>query len=127
LLLNVGPTREGEIHPRERRRLEALGAWLRDCGEAIHDTRPWRRAEGATACGVPVRFTTKGDTVFATLLATPEGRELRLLDVALPREVRVELLGHGALAARRAGADLVVAWPAAAPPRPAHALACRPR
>ncbi|HEY8494551.1 MAG TPA: alpha-L-fucosidase [Myxococcota bacterium] len=127
LLLNVGPTREGEIHPRERLRLEALGAWLRACGEAIYDTRPWRVAEGATACGVPVRFTAKGDTIHAILLATPRGGELRLRDVSLPGDVRVELLGHGALGARRAGADLVVAWPAGAPARPAHALALRPR
>src|SRR4029453_15049311 len=28
LLLNVGPTREGVIHPREAARLEALGRWL---------------------------------------------------------------------------------------------------
>jgi alpha-L-fucosidase len=125
LLLNVGPTREGQIHPRERLRLEALGAWLRVHGEAIHDTRPWRRAEGATACRVPVRFTAKGEVLYATLLGTPSGPEVRLLDLAHPA-AQVELLGHGPLAARREADDLVVAWPAGAPPRPAHALACRP-
>jgi alpha-L-fucosidase len=125
LLLNVGPTRDGEIHPRERVRLEALGAWLRASGEAIYGTRPWQRAEGASACGTPVRFTANGDTVYATLLDTPKGPDLRLLDFAAP-VVQLELLGHGPLRFRRDGADLVVAWPPDAPPRPAHALACRP-
>lgn len=123
LLLNVGPTRDGGIHPRERARLEALGAWLREAGEAIHGTRPWRRAEGATACGTPVRFTTKGDALYATLLATPPGPEVRLLDLAHPA-TRVELLGHGPLPARREADDLVVAWPAAGS-RPAYAIALR--
>lgn len=125
LLLNVGPTRDGEIHPRERLRLEVLGAWLRASGEAIYGTRPWMRAEGVTACGVPVRFTAKGDTTYATLLDTPKDAELRLLDFA-PAAARVELLGSGPLRFRREGADLVVAWPTEAPARAAHALACRP-
>jgi alpha-L-fucosidase len=125
LLLNVGPTRDGEIHPRERLRLEALGAWLRTCGEAIHGTRPWQRAEGATACRLPVRFTAKGDTVYAILLDEPRGPELRLLELAAP-VARVDLLGHGPLPVRREAGDLVVGWPTDAPKRPAHALACRP-
>lgn len=126
LLLNVGPTRDGEIHPRERLRLEALGAWLRVSGEAIHGTRPWRRAEGVSACGIPVRFTAKGDTVYAMLLAAPKGAELRLRDFASPPPAAVELLGHGPLRFRREGADLLLAWPPEAPARAAHALACRP-
>ncbi len=125
LLLNVGPTRDGEIHPRERRRLEALGAWLAASGEAVYGTRPWQRAEGTSACGVALRFTARGDTVYATLLGTPKGRELRLLAFA-PPVAQVELLGHGPLRFRRAGADLLVDWPPAAPARAAYALACRP-
>ena len=124
LLLNVGPTRDGEIHPRERRRLEALGAWLARNGEAIYGTRPWQRAEGTTACGLPVRFTAKNETVYAVLLATPQGPEVRLRDFA-PAAARIELLGHGPIPKRREGGDLVVAWPPAVPAQPAHAFACR--
>jgi alpha-L-fucosidase len=123
LLLNVGPTRDGIIHPREAARLEALGRWLARCGESIHGTRPWTRAEGATREGHPVRFTARGERVFATLLATPAVGEVRLRDFA-PRSDTVALLGHGPVPARREGGDLVVAWPPGVAPAPAHALAC---
>jgi alpha-L-fucosidase len=111
------------IHPREASRLEALGRWLAVNGDAIHGTRPWRRAEGATREGVDVRFTARGSRVFAILLGTPPRGELRLRDFA-PRLDRVELLGHGLLAARAEAGDLVVAWPAELSPAPAYALAC---
>jgi alpha-L-fucosidase len=123
LLLNVGPTREGVIHPREAARLEALGRWLAANGEAIYATRPWRRAEGATRQGVGVRFTAKGSQVFAILLATPRRGELRLLDFA-PTGRALRLLGHGPIASRVDGGDLVVDWPDGVREAPAYAIAC---
>ena len=123
LLLNVGPTREGVIHPREASRLEALGAWLAGNGDAIYATRPWRRAEGTTREGIGARFTAKRDTIYAILLATPQPGELRLRDF-VARTDTVKLLGHGPLAARAEGNDLVVAWPAGVASAPAYALAC---
>jgi alpha-L-fucosidase len=39
LLLNVGPTPEGEIEPRQVRRLAQVGRWLETYGQSIYGTR----------------------------------------------------------------------------------------
>jgi len=124
LLLNVGPTVDGEIQPRERLRLEALGTWLAANGEAIYGTRPWKRAEGSTQDGVAVRFTARDRSVFAIVLGTPRPPELRIRELALRASGSVRLLGHGALPWRAAAGDLAVAWPTGMPEAPAYALAC---
>lgn len=123
LLLNVGPTRDGVIHPREAARLEALGAWLAVNGEAIYGTRPWKRAADKTREGIEVRFTAKNEKVFAILLSTPAAGEVRVRDFAV-REASLELLGHGPLAARVDSGDLVLEWPADIAAAPAYAVAC---
>ena len=60
LLINVGPRADGSIPETQAERLRAprrLAGWR--AGEAIHGTRPWRRAErrGRTLASNPVRFT----------------------------------------------------------------------
>jgi alpha-L-fucosidase len=42
-------------------------------GEAIYGTHPWKRADGETAEGIPVRFTQKGPITYAILLGAPKG------------------------------------------------------
>jgi alpha-L-fucosidase len=123
LLLNVGPTAEGAIPEVQASRLRALGAWLRACGESVYGTRPWRRAEGETGCGVPVRFTARDGAVYALLLGTPRGPELVLREVP---EGRVTLLGSGPLAGKAEAGTLRVAWPADLEARPVHALRIEP-
>lgn len=40
LLLNIGPMADGTIPVHEVERLKEIGAWLKDCGEAVYDTKP---------------------------------------------------------------------------------------
>jgi alpha-L-fucosidase len=84
-LLNVGPTAEGVIPQACIDRLREVGAWMKVNGEAIYGSSTWKvfheqaRSGGTTAnypdanaAGkVNVRFTAKGDSVYAICLAWP--------------------------------------------------------
>lgn len=92
LLLNVGPTATGDIPAAQARRLLALGWWLEVNGEAVYGTRPWTRTEGTTGDGLPVRFTSGGDVVYAIVGGTPAERSLEL-DVRPAPGASLRLLG----------------------------------
>lgn len=112
LLLNIGPRGEDAQIPAEQvARLEGFGAWLAKNGEAIYGTRPWRRAEGKTGDDLPVRFTCKGDVLYAIVLGKPGGGEMTLRDVPAHEDAIVTLLGHGPVAWRKAGDDMVIVLP----------------
>jgi len=86
LLLNIGPRPDGTITEEETQTLLGTGKWLDINGEAIYGTRPWKLwGEGPTesASGsfadqkIPfnakdIRFTTKGDTLYAIALGLPK-------------------------------------------------------
>jgi alpha-L-fucosidase len=123
LLLDVGPEADGTIPPVQMRRLQALGTWLRQNGQAIYDSHPWKRASGETAEGVHVRFTQKGDEVFAILLGKPKNNRVTLSSFAAKPGSPIHLLGtQAALIWSQNGPDLAVQLPAALPGNYAYVL-----
>jgi len=87
LLLNIGPKADGTIPEVMQVCLRQVGEWLKVNGEAIYGTRPWERYKDGD-----VRFTRKGDTLYAIALEWPE-EELRLPSLAGKAVSSVELLG----------------------------------
>ena len=99
LLLNVGPRPDGTIPEPEERMLREIGRWLAVNGEAVYGTRPFALyGEGPTAViegpfgdtkrvaftSEDVRFTTRGDTLYAIVLAWPASGRVTIRSLARP-------------------------------------------
>ena len=124
LLLNVGPRgRDAQIPDIQLQRLRWLGAYLGDASEAIHGSRPWRRAEGETREGIPVRFTQREGVLYATLLGRPTTRAVTLVDVPVHDPGEVKSMGDlPTRAVSSGGGDWTIEIQGDWPDRPAHTL-----
>ncbi len=106
MMLNVGLRPDGSLPETFREELRVVGEWLKANGEAIYGTRPWSAfGEGSTRvdtsqgyndANIPwgpedIRFTTRGKTLYATLLGWPGDGE----------PVLIRSLGLGAIEAPR--------------------------
>jgi alpha-L-fucosidase len=133
LLLNVPLRGDGTIDDDERAVLGGLAEWMAPNGEAIYGTRPFsvvgegppdvrgsanfneNNARAYTA--EDVRFTTKGDVLYAFVLAWPPDGRVAIKTLArgstqFAKDVaRVELLGRGAVAFTRNETGLSVTLP----------------
>ncbi|MDP6060574.1 MAG: alpha-L-fucosidase C-terminal domain-containing protein, partial [Pirellulaceae bacterium] len=147
-LLSLTPKGDGSIPPEEQEIMRGIGRWMRINGEAIYGTRPWKiHAEGPTVTrglkrnakgeekeqwdwrkdftAEDIRFTTKGDTLYAIALAWPEDGELTVRSIA-DGKIDIEavsLLGHeGNLEWRQSVEGLKVTLPAKQPCQYAFSL-----
>jgi alpha-L-fucosidase len=114
LLLNIPLPGHGRPDGDELAFLDKFGAWMALNGEAIYSTRPWKISGEGPAAGVAavpyaglnraftpadIRFTSKGETLYAIALAWPEDRKLLIQSLAsssphFPGEIaRIGLLG----------------------------------
>ncbi len=129
LLLNFPPRPDGTLDEREEQILADMAAWMPVGGEAIFGTRPWKiygeGPSGVTKSGNfnegnlrftarDIRFTTKGETLYALALGWPDDRKLVIKSLAKPAGTmsRVELLGGtGNLQWAQTEKNLVVTLP----------------
>ncbi len=120
LLLNVGPSADGQIPLAQIVRLTALGWWLRVNGAAIYGTRAG--GVGTTADGREVRFTHGPDARYAIVQGAP--RDEVAFACEEPGEgAEVRMLGNSRVLPHRwTGGELRITIPEHLPAAPATAF-----
>jgi alpha-L-fucosidase len=146
LMLNIPVKGDGTIDSDERAFLEAISTWIPKHGEAIYGTRPFavfgegppdivtgnfnektQRAYTAE----DIRFTQKGDILYAFAFVWPTGGKLTIKTLArgaaiYPKPIqRVDLIGAGPLTFAQDASGLTLNLPANAPNEYAYAFILR--
>ncbi|MVT08180.1 alpha-L-fucosidase [Chitinophaga tropicalis] len=152
LLLSVPVRGDGTIDSAELAVVEGIATWMQQNSEAIFGTRPWKvYGEGpAMEAAAPlsaqgfnegkgkpfgpedIRFTTKGDSLYAIVLGTPGDGKVNIKSLAVGNAHytaaigRVELLGHGEVKVERGNGGLIVQLPENLPNKDALCLKILP-
>lgn len=121
LLLSVPLRADGTFDEKEEKILKEFGAWMKINSEAIYDSRPWKvfgegpiadsdialNAQGfnegayGVATSKEIRFTQKGNNLYAVALAWPEDGMIVIKSLSESSRLfnekinEVELLGYG--------------------------------
>ena len=139
LLLNFPPRPDGTLDDDELQILDEMAQWMPSNGEAIFGTRPWKifgEGAGKIQGGMfnegnlrytakDIRFTSKGDMLYAIVLGWPESGKLVIHSLAASagRITEVALLGHpDKLTWSQTEEGLVVTLPGQKPCKHAFAL-----
>ena len=146
LMLDIPITGDGVIDSDERAFLQAIATWIPKHGEAIYGTRPFsvygegppdvatgqlnERSQRAYT-SQDIRFTRKGETVYAFALGWPANGKLTIKTLtrggsALPKPIqRVELIGAGPVPFTQDATGLTLNLPDKAPNPYAYAFILR--
>ena len=141
LLLSVPVRGNGTIDSDEKAVVEEIGRWMAPNGESIFGTRPWKifgegpaqdkaapltaqgfnEGKGVPFCAQDIRFTTKGDTLYAIALGWPADGKLLIRSLSEGNPLRTEpvravsLCDGGPLTFTRSGRGLEVTLPSQRP------------
>ena len=140
LLLSIPLNADGEYDSREAAVLDDIEAWMKINGESIYGTRTWEACfgegplaeaingmtaqgfnEGQNYTSADVRYVTKGEAIYATIMAWPSASEYLMkafspLASSYKGEIeKVELLGYGDVEFRHGGQGLTVSLPSVHP------------
>ncbi|MEO5998072.1 MAG: alpha-L-fucosidase [Chitinophagaceae bacterium] len=82
LLLNLSPKSDGTIPQEQQETLLGIGKWLTVNGEAIYETHNWTKFGEETPGGLKIRFTVKGDVLYAIIVGKWPGSAALLTSLA---------------------------------------------
>jgi len=136
LLLNIPVRGNGTIDELEEKIVEEIGQWMALHGESIYGTRPWKifgegpalanaapldaqgfnEGKGKPFTAADIRFATKGDVLYATLMEWPENgrvliKSLGTGSVHWPGTISKVSLREAALQCSRTEAGLEIVLP----------------